>query len=356
MNPKRLFVIVPSLLPEGPVKGAVALCNGIVQSLPTTLVFLKTARGDGVHIDNRVDVLNLSSQSSWWGKVSGLRAAIRQAGKPHEVATISYCLSADAVNYFMKGYAQIVSSVRGNLPRNYSYDYGPLGNIAAWLHLLALHRFDRIVAMSKSMESQLRRYGHARVDRIGNFVDENELETHRTVFPKDTGPVKFIFLASLSRRKRPELVISAAEKLLDLGLNFHIDIIGSGPLEQELHNMVSRLDLESNVTFHGQLARPYLKLQESHYLILPSDSEGIPRAGLEALYFGIPCILRDIDANKEFIVQGKNGFLFRDDNDVPDVMAEAISCVRNYYSKVNLLPDQYRQSTNVENYLKIIQA
>ncbi len=352
MTPKHLFVIVPSLLPAGPVKGAVALCNGLAGRLPVTLVVLKTAHAEGVHVAPEIQLLPLAHLRGWRKKFAELRVALVQAGGRSRVASISFCLSADATNFFMKRYAFIVASVRGNLPKNYRYDYGPLGRVVAWIHLLALHRFDQVVAMSGAMAAQLRRFGLRRLAVIGNFVDEKALQHFRAPSERFDGPVRFLFLASLSRRKRPDLLLAAASELAARGLDFRIEMAGAGPLESALREQVQRLGLAARVTFHGQLGQPFDLLQRVDYLVLPSESEGISRAVLEALFFGIPCILRDVDANREVVSPGYNGALFHNDSQLAEVMAQAMTETAVYRPYRNLLPPLFRQEPNVDHYLK----
>ena len=90
MTLKRLFVIVPSLMPAGPIKGAAALCNGLAQRLPVTLVVLKDDYAAGVHIDSEIEILSLGRLGSWWKKIRVLKAVLRKAGKRGEVASISF--------------------------------------------------------------------------------------------------------------------------------------------------------------------------------------------------------------------------------------------------------------------------
>jgi glycosyltransferase involved in cell wall biosynthesis len=91
-------------------------------------------------------------------------------------------------------------------------------------------------------------------------------------------------------------------------------------------------------------------------MVLPSESEGIPRAVLESLFFGVPCILRDVDGHSEVIKNGINGECFEDDNNLVDVMARAIKCLhdRKLGDGQELLPDDFRQQQNIELYLKLI--
>lgn len=352
MTPEQFFIIVPSLLPTGPVKGAIALCNGLAGKLPVTLTVLKTKEGAGLYIRPEIRLLSLAHLTGWKQKRDALSAELEAAGGRSRVACVSFCLSADGMNFFMRRHALIAASVRGNLPMNYRFDYGPGGLIAAWLHLLALHRFDRVLAMSEAMASQLRRFGLTRLVVIGNFIDEGALEQYRVSRDRRDHRVRFLFLASLSRRKRPELILDAANELNARGFEFHIELAGSGPLEQKLREQIERDGLALRVTLHGQLTYPFALLQRSDYLVLPSESEGISRAGLEALFFGVPCILRDVDANRELITRGYNGQLFRKDSDLAGVMVRAIDEVDSYRPRRNLLPPLFRQQSNVERYLQ----
>lgn len=352
MIPEHLYVIVPSMQPTGPVKGAVALCNGLSGRLSITLVVLKETKGDKLRITPDIRILSLEHMKGWRDKRGALQEELDAAGGRAKVACVSFCLSADAMNYSMRRYAFIASSIRGNLPQNYRFDYGPLGRIVAWIHLLALHRFDRVITMSMAMTSQLKRFGLRRLTAIGNFVDEIELEQYRNIVERSGDKVRFLFLASLSKRKRPELLLASASELLSRGLDFHIDMVGAGPLETSLREQVKELELERHVTFHGQIAQPFEMLQQVDYLVIPSESEGISRAAMEALFFGVPCILRDVDANRELINPDYNGALFHGDQKLVDVMSQAIEKVMDYWPRGNLLPSKYRQQQNVESYLE----
>ena len=75
---------------------------------------------------------------------------------------------------------------------------------------------------------------------------------------------------------------------------------------------------------------------------MPSFSEGCPRAALEALNLGIPCILRNVDGNNELVNdKNKNGKVFNKNENLSQIMiAEAKKSVqRIYYS--SLLPKNF---------------
>lgn len=348
-----VFVVIPSLSSTGPVRGAIALCNGLVEHVQVILVILKpTDQAAVITTDSRVEILSLERCSGWKAKRDLYRKRLRQVqGNP---TSISFCLSADVFNFFVASAARIISSVRGNLMRNYRFDYGWPGIIAAFLHYLLLRRFRVVIAMSDAMALQLRGFGIHDITTIGNFVDERSLEPLRLWKPVNGGPARFAYMASLSARKRPELAIKAVREIAGRGVDCRLDIIGDGPLREKLRSLVNEGGLNDLVTFHGHLPVPYEVLQKADYMVLPSESEGIARAALESLFFGIPCILREVDGNQELIKPGWNGRLFRTDEEFIEVMVELARKRRERTVRENLLPEIFRQEFNLQQFLKLI--
>jgi len=355
MSTKTVFVLVPSLIPTGPMRGAVALCNGLVHHMTVNLVVLKPLTREGLIIDDRVKLVYLGQMWSWWERRKLLSQAMRVAGGRDQVVSISFCLSADIFNVFMRRHAFIVSSVRGNLPRNYRSDYGPIGLLIAWVHLVSLNVFDLTTAMSKAMVIQMRRFGLQRIVLIGNFVDEATLERQRVNATPTDGPVRFLFLASLSRRKRPEVLLRVATEFCRREKDLQIDVLGDGPLRTQLERQVERSGLSRYITFHGHVSNPYRAIQKADYMVLPSESEGVSRASLEALFFGVPCILRDVDASREIITPGINGELFNTDEELVELLLKLASTpVSRSSIRGNLLPALCRQDTNIRRFMELM--
>ena len=88
---------------------------------------------------------------------------------------------------------------------------------------------------------------------------------------------------------------------------------------------------------------------------LPSLSEGTSRASLEALFIGLPCVLRKIDGNSELVEDGCNGILFEKDSDLYLAMLSALNIVDLNSGHEDLLPLFFRQEYSSKKYLKLIQ-
>ncbi len=205
----------------------------------------------------RVRQLSLGAHASFPAKVRAYRKLLQDAGGRRASASISMCLSADAANMFCSRQTVTCASVRGNLHQNYLLDYGQIGRAFATAHLLFLRAADHVVVMTRAMADHVAGYtGRRRVAVIRNFIDEAALEGFRAPAPP-AGPLRFVFLGSLTSRKQPLSLVRASVQLRLQGVDAHVRLIGNGPMEDRLRAEIQRAGLESRVTLDGFLAAPY---------------------------------------------------------------------------------------------------
>lgn len=341
-----VFILVPSFDPTGPVKGACALANMLAQRFAVTLVALKdlSSAQPIPALSEGVARYSLASVGGWGKKHSAYQTMLRQAHASSGLkpVSISMCFSADVMNALCATDAHTVSSVRSNLFRDYRMGYGLPGLPLALFHFLLLNRFSHVIAMTRSMAAQIRRFVSRDPIVIGNFVDEHFLQPYRAAAPQ--GAVRFLFLGSLTVRKQPLLLVQAFADLVSSGVDARLDIVGKGALEAEIKASVEQLGLQSRVCLHGHLSDPYSLLAVADVMVLPSLSEGLSRASLEALYLGIPCVLRDVDGNAELVHEGINGSLFRQDADLAASMMAAANLRPITAKRSSLLPEEFTQA------------
>ncbi len=356
---KKIFILIPSFIMTGPIKGAIALANCLSLEREVYLVTIKKLVAYEPVINSNIKTICLADHSSnYFQKVFYYRNLLKDAGAKDDIISISMLFSADLINSFCYKYASICSSIRGNLPEAYRMDYGYKGYILGVFHLIFLRRFCKLVTMSDQMKKQVKYYSGKDSKIIGNFVDEVQLEPYRLkkIIDIKSDITRFIFLGRVAHGKKPGLLINTIFKLHKNGFKVSLDIIGDGPLLSNIHEKIKKLRLNDIVKIHGHVNDPFSIVSSGDIFVLPSMTEGTPRACLEALYLGIPCILRKVDGNTELIQEGQNGFLFNDDQDLYNVMKNSIeSNLVKKTSKI-LLPDFYRQSTSVTNFLHYIES
>ena len=104
--------------------------------------------------------------------------------------------------------------------------------------------------------------------------------------------------------------VKVAKKRQDVSLL----LLGDGSLAALLKNIFSFVGLRARGIFSGYI--PYEKLPEYYHqadlYISPSHVDGSSVSLMEALASGLPCLVSDIPANKEWVVDGHNGWLFPD--------------------------------------------
>ena len=354
---KKYFIIVPADTPHGPIKGAYALANSLVGvGRDVTIVSVKTGKGAKANLDAAVKKICLADYASgYFNKLTLYRSMLSKAGTRDEVASISMCFSADAINLACKRQSITCSSVRANLIENYRMDYGLLGIILAVTHLSALRFFDKVVVMNQSMARQVEKYIGKYPNVIGNFIDEKTLE-HIPIVRLFDNNMRFIFVGSLSKRKRPWMVIKAIKSLLSKGLVVQLDILGDGPLRSKMEDKIVRYKLSTFVRLYGFQEKPYEFLKNADVMVLPSLSEGASRSVMEALYLGIPCVMADMDGNSELVIDGYNGALFNTPDELENAMLRAVQISRNFQnSRPILLPENNRQTYAVSIFIRMLE-
>lgn len=343
----RLFIIVPAFTPDGPVKGAIALANSIAKAFETHIVSLKGGAGANSAIHPGIHVHDFGSVRSWAAKRQRL-IALMPDGRARN-AVISYCFSADAFSLSLRRRAILIASIRANNFVNYRESYGLTGLALAYLHYALLRAFDGVYVFDSIMAKQVARFSSKPPVIIGNFIDELCAERYRGEFLDTNGePVRLVFLGSLTRRKQPLLLASAVRALVAEGLNITCTYVGEGMQRGELEQFVRDNRLADRINLTGFRQDPLRVLTEADLLVLPSISEGAPRAALEALFLGVPCVLRQVDGNAALISPGVNGELFRTDDELQDAIRRAV-CLSLQLRKAGgrkqvLLAEQNRQS------------
>lgn len=116
-----------------------------------------------------------------------------------------------------------------------------------------------------------------------------------------------IGIGRIEENKNYESTIRAIEKTKNSKV--HLLICGEGMQKNYLLNLVKSLGIENQIHFLGYRSDIKELLLISDCYISTSKREGLPRALMEAMACGLPCIVSSIRGNVDLICEGKNGYV-----------------------------------------------
>lgn len=348
----RIFILLPSKSSSGPIKGAYAMANGLLDRYQVSIIYFRKGKGVNSYLDPRVNEIFLKKNKYLF--LSKL-IEYRKLLKDFKVnISLSMCFSADLINFFCKDITYIFSSVRGNLPANYYLDYGFLGLLLAYLHLNLMRNFDKVLSMSKVMQKQIKKISNVDSEILFNFIDEKSLEVYRSKKKLNSNEFNIVFLGTLSSRKQPILLLDIFNEIAKE--NCFLNLIGDGPLYKKIKSKISKYDLNKKVIMHGFLKSPYSILAKSDLLIIPSRSEGTSRAILEGLFLGVKCIVLDVDANTELSSKSSNIFAVKTKEELKNKLLLCIENSKSNNLKENFLPKDYSQKKCINKLINILKS
>ena len=129
--------------------------------------------------------------------------------------------------------------------------------------------------------------------------------------------IRILTVARLVEQKGVEYSIKAVAKILKKYPNVKYHIVGDGPLNVQLYELIKQMDIEDKVRLLGWKTQNEIRqlYSMSHIFILPSitstkgDQEGQGLVIQEAQSMGLPIISTLLGGIPESIIEGKSGFL-----------------------------------------------
>jgi glycosyltransferase involved in cell wall biosynthesis len=197
-------------------------------------------------------------------------------------------------------------------PHGWSADEGLRIRLYESVSRIFLRRFDRIYPVSPRLLEDLRERGFrdARLRLVLNAVDTAAFdECFQLRQARRIGePFHVLFVGRLCRPKGVfELVDAFARARFDCPAQLHF--VGEGPEQFALEARCRKLGIQSKVRFVGEVSSVAPHLKWGSVLVLPSYSEGIPRAVMEAFSAGVPVIGTSIPGIKQLITDRITGAL-----------------------------------------------
>lgn len=185
--------------------------------------------------------------------------------------------------------------------------------------LRAIRRASLLIALTEGDASYWRQYiKNVRV--VPNPVTYYHPDISLTTI--HTPPFRIICVGRLSAQKRFDRMIDAFSLIADKYPEWHVDVFGSGELQENIQQMIAENGLSHRIHLMPPTHDIYSEYQRSQFFVLSSDFEGFGLVIIEAMSCGIPVVATDCPYGpSEIIDDGKTGLLSKMDvQDLADKM------------------------------------
>jgi len=204
-----------------------------------------------------------------------------------------------------------------------------------------------------------------RLQRLGTDLETFE---HAVRCPQSGEELRLLSVARLVAKKGLEFGIRAVGHLTAAGTDVQYDIVGDGPLRDELTALVTQLDLGDRVRFlgprsHAEVARI---MPQHHILLVPSVTdadggmEGIPVVIMEAMATGLLVVASRHSGIPEIVQHQHNGLLATEGDDaelaarIADISQDAPRWQRLVITARDTVHQQYDLRRQNKELLRII--
>jgi glycosyltransferase involved in cell wall biosynthesis len=171
---------------------------------------------------------------------------------------------------------------------------------------------DRVVCNSRAAASCLLAHGlpERKVAVIGNGLPDEAFTPAEPVLPRLPNVVRAGMIARMNHpvKNHPAFLRAAAE-VASRQPTVEFLLAGDGPLRPELERQVVRLGLKGRVLFLGDSRDIPAVLAALDILVVPSSSESLSNAILEAMAAGVPVVATAVGGTPELVVEGETGLL-----------------------------------------------
>lgn len=157
----------------------------------------------------------------------------------------------------------------------------------------------------------------SKIHRVYNGMDLTNFRAPEFSPFQPNEPTRLLSVGRLVEFKGFSHLLEACAELESRACNFHCEIVGDGPLRENLAQQIEQLQLRERVTLAGARSQGeiFARLRAADIFVLPSivdqagASDVFPTVILEAMASGRPVVSTTVAGIPESVVDGETGFL-----------------------------------------------
>ncbi len=186
------------------------------------------------------------------------------------------------------------------------------------LDRFALRWMDRVVCVSQGQAAKVHKAGVAKqrttvirnAIRSNRFANRQQQDRDRVRrFLRDKTDMIVGAVGRLSPEKGFGVLVESAAEVARTGLSVGFVLFGEGPLRNALASQIKARKLDRTFVLAGFCPDLDRYLPHLDLVVLPSFTEGLPNAVLEAFGAGVPVVATAVGGTPEVVEDGVSGYL-----------------------------------------------
>lgn len=201
-----------------------------------------------------------------------------------------------------------------------------------------IRQLSALIAMSRAIFEELVEIGvePRRIARIPMGIDMRRFAPAADVRMKLEGREQLrlqrdlptlAFVGAVTPRKRPHLIVEAMGQLRKQDVDVQLLLAGPTPdpaYRSEIETRAREMNVDAHVHWLGHVGAIEHVLQTADMFLLPSSSEGMPAALVEAMACALPAIVTRISGCEDLVIEDANGYFVEPDT------AELSAVIKRY--------------------------
>ena len=267
-------------------------------------------------LDKKLDLIMLNRRPRVIDKIKAIKSILDIVNKKN--IEVIHCNGINTPEMVL-----LSKIIKPNIKIYYTiHDSGQYKNLSFRQIILRNIICKKLIAISKCVEREMIQYGahKSKVIKIYNGVDIEKYSKRSRNKKFDINNIKICNVARIiPQKKGQDLLIKAIEKLRIDFPNIKCYFLGEDLSDNqnninELKELVSKLKLENNIIFLGNIEDITKVLSDMDIFVMPSRYEGFGLALVEAMAMKLPCIASKLDGPYEIIGNEDRGLLFESGN------------------------------------------
>ncbi len=252
----------------------------------------------------------------------------------------------------------MISSI-GGIPEIDSY------SIHKWfwknLNLFVLKHAEIVTTKGKTVTDYIVKHG---VDKNKVFTYNGAIDTNRFFFDASVNKeIDLLFIGNLSELKGPDRFVLIIKEIINQFPDIKSFIIGDGPLIEQTKQMIEVFELKKNIELIGYTEETEVFFKRSKILVMPSRSEGLATAMIEAMSCGCVPVVSDVGCMNEAARHGETALLVKNYQDIDGFVKQISSILTNEKLReqisenaIRLIQKDYTTKAQAEIFKNIIKT